>query len=166
MKSKLAMGGLILGATWGAYRRLSRPASLAGSYADARTNVLIVGGGFGGLAVARGLAQALGGTEGVGVTLVDRLNYTTFWPMVPSIISSDAEVRHVAHSLRRILKPLGIEFFQDEVTGVDFEARRVKTGGAITRTTILYSPWAAARPSSARKAPKRMPCMSRVCETP
>jgi NADH dehydrogenase len=129
MKSKLAMGGLILGATWGAYRRLSRPASLAGSYADARTNVLIVGGGFGGLAVARGLAQALGGTEGVGVALVDRLNYTTFWPMVPSIISSDAEVRHVAHSLRRILKPLGIEFFQDEVTGVDFEARRVKTGG-------------------------------------
>src|SRR5215213_4841248 len=128
MKSKLAMGGLILGATWGAYRRLSRPASLAGSYADARTNVLIVGGGFGGLAVARGLAQALGGTEGVGVALVDRMNYTTFWPMVPSIISSDAEVRHVAHSLRRILKPLGIEFFQDEVTGVDFEARRVKTG--------------------------------------
>jgi len=35
----------------------------------------------------------------------------------------------VAHSLRRILKPLGIEFFQDEVTDVDFEARRVKTGG-------------------------------------
>jgi NADH dehydrogenase len=33
----------------------------------------------------------------------------------------------VAHSLRRILKPLGVEFFQDEVAGVDFEARRVKT---------------------------------------
>jgi NADH:ubiquinone reductase (H+-translocating) len=55
------------------------------------------------------------------------MNYTTFWPMVPSVIPSNAEVRHVAHSLRRILKPLGVEFFQDEVVGVDFEARRVKT---------------------------------------
>ena len=128
MRSKLAMGALILGAAWGAYRRLSRPISLQGSYAHAPTRILIVGGGFGGLSVVRGLARALRGTEGVGVALVDRMNYTTFWPMVPSVIPSNAEVRHVAHSLRRILKPLGVEFFQDEVEGVDFEARRVKAG--------------------------------------
>jgi NADH:ubiquinone reductase (H+-translocating) len=128
MRSKLAMGALIFGAAWGAYRRLSRPISLQGSYAHAPTRILILGGGFGGLSVARGLARALRGTEGVGVALVDRMNYTTFWPMVPSVIPSNAEVRHVAHSLRRILKPLGVEFFQDEVEGVDFEARRVKAG--------------------------------------
>ena len=127
MKSKLAVGGLILGASWGAYRRLRRPASLEGSYADAPTKVLIVGGGFGGLAAARGLARMLGGTEDVGVALVDHKNYTTFWPMVPSVIPSNAEVRHVAHSLRRILRPLGVEYFQDEVAEVDFEARRLKT---------------------------------------
>src|SRR5215212_5143087 len=128
MRSKLAMGGLILSAAWAAYRRLRRPISLQGSYAHAPTKVLIIGGGFGGLSVARELARALFGTEDVGVALVDRLNYTTFWPMVPSVIPSNAEVRHVAHSLRRILKPLGVEFFQDEVEGVDFEARRVKAG--------------------------------------
>ncbi|MBA3491838.1 MAG: NAD(P)/FAD-dependent oxidoreductase [Rubrobacteraceae bacterium] len=128
MRGKLAIGGLILGAAWGAYRRLSRPTSLEGNYADAATKILIVGGGFGGLAAARGLARTLGGTDDVGVALVDHMNYTTFWPMVPSIIPSNAEVRHVAHSLRRILKPLGIEFFQDEVAGVDFETRRVKAG--------------------------------------
>ena len=127
VRSKLAMGGLILGAIWGAYRRLRRPIPLQGSYAHAPTKILIIGGGFGGLSVARELARALRGTENVGVALVDRLNYTTFWPMVPSVIPSNAEVRHVAHSLRRILKPLGVEFFQDEVAGVDFEARRVKT---------------------------------------
>ena len=126
MRSKLAMGALIFGAAWGAYRRLSRPISLQGSYAHAPTRILIIGGGFGGLSVARELARALRGTQGVGVALVDRMNYTTFWPMVPSVIPSNAEVRHVAHSLRRILKPLGVEFFQDEVEGVDFEARRVK----------------------------------------
>ena len=129
MKSKLAAGGLILGATWEAYRRLSRSNPLRGSYADAPTKILIVGGGFGGLATARELVRSLGGSGDVGVALVDRMNYTTFWPMVPSIIPSNAEVRHVAHSLRRILQPLGVEFFQDEVTDVDFQARQVKTGG-------------------------------------
>jgi NADH:ubiquinone reductase (H+-translocating) len=130
MKNELAVGGLILGASWGAYRRLRRPDPIRGKYADARTRILIVGGGFGGLAAARELARSLGGSDDVGVALVDRMNYTTFWPMVPSIIPSNAEVRHVAHSLRRILRPLGVEFFQDEVTGVDFEARRVKADGS------------------------------------
>jgi NADH dehydrogenase len=128
MRGKLAMGGLILGAAWGAYRRLRKATSLEGSYAHAPTKILIIGGGFGGLSVARGLARALRGTEDVGVALVDRMNYTTFWPMVPSVIPSNSDVRHVAHSLRRILRPLGVEFFQNEVAEVDFEARRVKTG--------------------------------------
>ncbi len=127
MRSKLVVGGLILGAAWGAYRRLRKPTSLEASYAHAPTKILIIGGGFGGLSVARELAGELRGTDDVGVALVDRMNYTTFWPMVPSVIPSNAELRHVAHSLRRILKPLGVEFFQDEVAGVDFEARRVKT---------------------------------------
>src|ERR687893_613424 len=127
MRSKLAMGGLTLGAAWGAYSRLRRPIPLKGSYTRAPTKILIIGGVFGGLSVGRGLARAPRGTEDVGVALVDRMNYTTFWPMVPSVIPSNAEVRHVAHSLRRILKPLGVEFFQDAVVGVDFEARRVKT---------------------------------------
>src|SRR5215211_4723049 len=129
MRNKLAMGGLMLGAAWGAYRRLRRSTSLEGNYAEAEAKILIVGGGFGGLAAARGLADVLGGTEVVGVALLDHKNYTTFWPMVPSSIPSNADVRHVAHSLRRVLKPLGIEYFQDEVVAVDFEARRVKTAG-------------------------------------
>jgi NADH:ubiquinone reductase (H+-translocating) len=127
MRSKLAMGGLILGAAWGVYRLLRRPISLQGSYAHAPTKILIIGGGFGGLSVARELARALRGAEDVGVALVDRMNYTTFWPMVPSVIPSNTELRHVAHSLRRTLRPLGVEYFQGEVTGVDFEARRVET---------------------------------------
>jgi NADH:ubiquinone reductase (H+-translocating) len=141
MKSKLVGAGLIAGATWVAYNRLREPAQLNGTYADATTQILIVGGGFGGLAAARELARTLGRRQDVGVALLDRVNYTTFWPLVPSVIPSDVEVRHVAHSIRRILRPSGVEFVQEEVTGVDFEAREVKTNeGNFSYDHLILSP--------------------------
>ena len=175
MKRKVAIGGLILGATWGAYRRLSRSIPLEGSYADAPTRILIVGGGFGGLAAARQLARSLEGSGDVGVALVDRMNYTTFWPMVPSIIPSNAEVRHVAHSLRRVLRPLGVEFYQDEVTGVDFEARKAKTGGGDypydylvlapgSRTTFFGTPGAEAHAMDIKGLPDALRVRNHVID--
>jgi len=75
------------------------------------------------------------------VALLDRVNYTIFWPLVPSVIPRNTEVRHVAHSIRRILKPLGIEFFQNEVTGVDFESRQAKTDdGEFPYDYLILSP--------------------------
>jgi NADH:ubiquinone reductase (H+-translocating) len=127
MKSKLVGAGLVAGTAWATYHRLRKPQPFKSNYASAPTKILIVGGGFGGLAAARELARMLSGSEEVGVALLDRVNYTTFWPMVPSVIPRNLEVRHVAHSIRPILRPLGIEFFQDEVTGVDFETRQAKT---------------------------------------
>ena len=108
MKSKLVGAGLIAGAACLTHNRLRKPAPLEGSYAHAPTKILIVGGGFGGLAAARELARTLGGSQDVGVALLDRVNYTTFWPMVPSVIPSNMEMRHVSHSLRRILRPLDV----------------------------------------------------------
>jgi NADH:ubiquinone reductase (H+-translocating) len=141
MKSKIAGASLIAGATWVAYNRLREPVSLNSTYADAPTQILIVGGGFGGLAAARELARTLSGSQDVGVALLDRVNYTTFWPMVPSVIPTNVEVRHVAHSVRRILRPLGVEFFQEEVTGVDFETREVRTDeGAFSYDYLILSP--------------------------
>ena len=141
MKSKLVGAGLIAGAAWVAYARLRGPASLNSTYSYASTRILIVGGGFGGLAAARGLARMLGGSEDVGVALLDRVNYTIFWPMVPSVIPRDVEVRHVAHAIRRILGPLGVEFFQEEITGIDLGAREVKTNeGAFPYDYLILSP--------------------------
>src|SRR5829696_96755 len=84
-----------------AYNRLKRPAPLGVAYSEAPTKVLVVGGGFGGLAAAEGLAWALSGSQEVGVGLLDRHNYTSFWPMAPSAISGNIEVRHAAYPLRR-----------------------------------------------------------------
>jgi NADH dehydrogenase len=69
------------------------------------------------------------------------VNYTIFWPMVPSVIPRDVEVRHVAHAIRRILGPLGVEFFQEEITGIDLGAREVKTNeGAFPYDYLILSP--------------------------
>jgi NADH dehydrogenase len=140
MKSKVVGAGLVA-AAWITYNRLRNPALPKSNYANASPKILIVGGGFGGLAAARALARKFGRSEDVSVWLLDRVNYTVFWPMVPSVIPRNVEVRHVAHSIRRILRPLGVEFYQDEVIGVDFEARQVKTGrGTFSYDHLILSP--------------------------
>lgn len=141
MKSKLVGAGLVAGATWVAYNWLRQPDPLKSNYVNAPTKILIVGGGFGGLAATKELARTLGGSEDVGVALLDRVNYTVFWPLIPSVIPRNTEVRHVAHSIRRILMPLGVEFFQDEVTGVNFEARQVTAEkGTFPYDYLILSP--------------------------
>jgi NADH dehydrogenase len=144
MKGKLAAAALSGGVALGAYQlysRIQRPKPLGSSYSEAPNKVLIVGGGFGGLAALEQLAQALGGSGEVGVALLDRVNYTTFWPMVPSAISADVEVRHIAHSIRRITRPLGAEFFQAEVSGVDFPARKVHSDvGIFSYDYLILAP--------------------------
>ena len=109
MRGKLAAVAALGAAS--AYGLLRRRRPLQTRYAEAPKKVLIVGGGFGGLAVLEGLVEALDGDEEVGVALLDRVNFTTFYPMVPSVISGNVEVRHVAHSIRRIIQPLGAEFY-------------------------------------------------------
>jgi NADH:ubiquinone reductase (H+-translocating) len=141
MNNKLWGAGLIAGAAYVAYDRLRKPTPFEGSYADAPTKILIVGGGFGGLAAARELTRTLGGSDDVGVALLDQVNYTTFWPMVPAVIPRNLEVRHVAHSIRRIFAPLGVEFFQEKVTGVDFGAREAKTDkGSFPYDYLILAP--------------------------
>lgn len=135
-KGKLATAAILAGgyAAFKAYEKAQAPSPLKTHYADAQTKVLIVGGGFGGLAAAEGLVRSLDGNPQVGVTLLDETNYTTFYPMVPRAISSNVEVRHLAHPLRNVVEPLGIQFFQARVQGIDFEAREVKTD----RETFSY----------------------------
>jgi NADH dehydrogenase len=134
MRGKLAAVVALVGGAAGAYRLARRAKPLGSHYSRAPRKVLIVGGGFGGLSAIDELVEELDGDPGVGVALIDRVNFTTFWPMVPSAISGNVEVRHIAHSIRRRILPLGAEFFQAEATEVDFDARRVKT----TEGTFAY----------------------------
>jgi NADH dehydrogenase len=87
-----------------------------------RKRVVIVGGGFGGLYAAKGLAG-----KPVEVTLVDRKNHHTFQPLLYQVATAVLSPGEIAEPLRRILHgAANVEVILGEVAGFDLAARRVK----------------------------------------
>src|SRR5215213_9045385 len=58
-------------------------------YRDFPNKVLIVGGGFAGYKAAQTLCELARHRDDVGVMLISRENYFTFWPMLASVIGGD-----------------------------------------------------------------------------
>ena len=98
-------------------------------YKDFPHKVLVVGGGFAGYNAVAKLCRLARDRDDVGVMLVSRENYFTFWPMLASVIGGDVETKNVAQPLRRTLIRLGASFRRAELEGVDTERRVVKAAG-------------------------------------
>jgi NADH:ubiquinone reductase (H+-translocating) len=62
-------------------------------------NVIIVGGGFGGLYAAKALAG-----KPVNVILIDKKNYHTFQPLLYQVATAVLSPGEIAEPLRRILR--------------------------------------------------------------
>ena len=78
----------------------------------ARQRVVIIGAGFGGLACARGLAEAP-----VDVTIVDRHNFHTFLPLLYQIAAAEVEPTSIVYPVRAILRGRGtVRFHMSDVT--------------------------------------------------
>lgn len=84
--------------------------------------VVILGGGFGGMAAARRLAGAA-----MRVTLVDRRNHHLFQPLLYQVATASLAAPSIAAPLRQILRgQRNLTVLLDEVTGIDLAARRVQ----------------------------------------
>ena len=84
-------------------------------------HVVIVGGGFGGLAVARALRKAP-----VRVTLIDRSNHHLFQPLLYQVATATLAPGDIAAPIRHLLrKQRNVTVAMAEVTGVDVANRRV-----------------------------------------
>jgi NADH:quinone reductase (non-electrogenic) len=97
------------------------------AYDSAATRVLIAGGGFAGLTVARDLARRFGGTSTHAIRLLDASESMTFWPMVPEVVSGAIHAAHVLRPLREELSAAGVEYVHADVTGGDVSRKRVET---------------------------------------
>ena len=86
-------------------------------------HVVIVGGGFAGLACAQDLAAR----EDVRVTLLDRNNYHQFQPLLYQVATSQLAPSDIAHSLRGVFAGReNVDVKLAEIAAVDPDARRVR----------------------------------------
>jgi NADH dehydrogenase len=88
--------------------------------------IVVLGGGFGGLHLVRRLERRLHPGE-AAVTLVDRQNYHLFTPLLYQVCTGELPPHAVAYPLRDATAPAGYHFLQSEVTAIDLERRRVGT---------------------------------------
>ncbi len=87
-------------------------------------NVLILGGGFGGLTAVSFLRTHIKSGK-VSVTLIDKNNYSLFTPMLAEVVSGNVKPENIVFPLREICVKNGVHFIKDEVTHIDTEANRV-----------------------------------------
>ena len=88
-----------------------------------RKRVIVIGGGFGGIAAVKALARAP-----VHVTLVDRSNHYLFQPLLYQVAMAGLAPNEIATPIRSVLRHVdNARVLLAEVTQVDLAARRVFT---------------------------------------
>ena len=86
-----------------------------------RKRVVVIGGGFGGIHTALGLAKM-----GVDVTLVDRKNHHTFQPLLYQVALAVLSPADIAQPIRSIMREhKNIDVLMDEAIEIDVNDRRV-----------------------------------------
>src|SRR5262245_12014046 len=89
--------------------------------AENMPDVVIIGGGFGGLYAAKALAGAA-----VNVTLLDRRNFHLFQPLLYQVATGGLSPANISAPLRDILKKQSnTRVLLAEVTSIDVSGRRV-----------------------------------------
>ena len=90
-----------------------------------KTRVVIVGGGFGGLSTAKGLADAP-----FNVTLIDRNNHHLFQPLLYQVATAGLSPADIASPIRGILGgQRNVKIMLAEVSGVDVTRKEVIADG-------------------------------------
>jgi NADH:ubiquinone reductase (H+-translocating) len=134
LKGGLALGGTVL--ALGALRRALNPSPRYAPwekprYDEFENKVLVVGGGFGGFTTAKEICQRIRDREDVGVLVVAKDNFFTFWPMVAGIVSSDIDSRNVAQPLRRALITAGASFRRATLREIDHVNKTATVDGGV-----------------------------------
>ncbi|MDI6402458.1 NAD(P)/FAD-dependent oxidoreductase [Balneolaceae bacterium ANBcel3] len=103
-----------------------------------KEHVIIVGGGFGGLTLARRLAHS-----GLKITLIDKSNHHLFQPLLYQVASAALSPGDVAEPIRSVLgRYRNVDVLLAEVTKVDKEHKKVylKNGRELSFDKLILAP--------------------------
>jgi len=90
---------------------------------DGRKQIVILGGGFGGVYTAMHLEKILARESHIEVTLVNRENFFLYTPLLHEVAASDLDLTHIVNPIRKLLRR--VKFFHGDVQEIDLRARRV-----------------------------------------
>ena len=92
--------------------------------APAARRIVVIGAGFGGLWAVRRFVS-----HGIGVTLIDRNNYHTFFPLLYQVAAAELGPSEIAYPIRSLFRrhPL-VDFRRANVHNIDLDARIVEAG--------------------------------------
>ena len=103
----------------------------------ARTSVLILGGGFGGLYAALRLQREMRRRRDLDVTLVSRENFFLLTPMLPQVAASGIDTRHIVTPIRSVAKR--VQFFEADIEAIDIAGKSVTIAHAgEPKRTLTY----------------------------
>jgi len=93
-------------------------------YNTGMQNIVVIGAGFAGARVVRTLARY---RREVSVTLIDKSVRTYFLPLIPDIVGRQVPAQHLGEDIAGLCKRAHAKFCNEEVVGIDFDARVVFT---------------------------------------
>src|SRR5438874_203546 len=90
-----------------------------------RKRLLILGGGFAGLDVARSIGKSKRARDYWDTLLIDKENFFQFNPLLPAVAVGAVETRHIVYPLRDMARHRHIRFIKNKAKRIDLERREV-----------------------------------------
>jgi len=87
--------------------------------------LVIIGGGFAGLDVAREVGRSHEARSYWDTVLIDKENFFQFNPLLPSVAVGAVETRHIVYPLREMARHHHVRFQKNKATRVDLDRREI-----------------------------------------
>ena len=88
--------------------------------------LVILGGGFGGLDVARAIGRSNKARDYWDTVLVDKENFFQFNPLLPAVAVGAVETRHIVYPFRDMARHRHVRFIKNKAIAIDLANRQVR----------------------------------------